>query len=468
MSTKYPREDSAESSLEQFADTVTGRVIGPDDPEYDEARAVWNGMVEKSPGAIVRCASTSDVVEAIRFAREYDLPLAVRSGGHNVAGKSVCDDGVVVDLSEMNDVSVDPAARIGRVGPGATWGEFDAAAQEHGLATTGGIISTTGVGGLTLGGGIGYLARTYGLALDNLRAVELVTADGDVVTASEDEHPGLFWGVRGGGGNFGVVTAMEFDLHEVGPEVYAAQAFYPVSQARDVLEFYREFTADAPDEVSCYAFVAHVPPTEPFPEAAHGDVTFALVAAYSGDAADGTELLAPIEAFGDPIFRHVGPMPYVALQQSFDAGAPKGMRAYWKAHYVDQITDESIETVLENVGSLPGPLTLVAFEPMGGAIARVDSSATAYPHRDAGYNFGIFGGWLDPDDDEAVVEWTREFHEAMTPYATGGVYANYLDSDESDRVSNAFGENLARLAELKAEWDPENVFRLNQNVEPAA
>jgi FAD/FMN-containing dehydrogenase len=468
MSTKYPREDPTELSTEPLIAGVAGPVITRDDPGYDEARAVWNGMVDRAPLAIVQCAGPTDVVEAIRFAAENDLPLAVRSGGHNVAGKSVCDDGVVVDLSAMNDVTVDPTARTARVGPGATWGEFDAVAQEYGLATTGGIVSTTGVGGLTLGGGIGYLARTHGLAMDNLRSVELVTAAGDVVRASEDEHPDLFWGIRGGGGNLGVVTAMEFDLHEVGPEVYAAQAFYPFSQAQAVLEFYREFTADAPAEVSCYAFVAHVPPEEPFPEATHGDTTIALVAAYSGDTDDGDAFLAPIEAFGDPIFRVVGPMPYTALQQSFDAGAPKGTRAYWKATYVDEIPDDVVDVVLDRVESLPGPLTLVAFEPMGGAIAHVGADETAYPHREATYNFGIFAGWLDEAEDDAIVAWTREFHEAMAPYSTGGVYANYLDGDDTDRVANAYGENYDRLAALKAEWDPENRFRLNQNVEPAA
>lgn len=467
MSTKYPREDPTALQIDQLIDGVVGDVLVPGEPGYDEARTVWNGIIDVNPAAIVQCTGPTDVAEAIRFAREHDLPLAVRSGGHNVAGKSVCDGGIVVDLSPLDAVTVDPTSRTARVGPGATWAKFDGAAQEHGLATTGGIISMTGVGGLTLGGGIGYLARTYGLAVDNLRAVELVTADGDVVRASEDEHADLFWGVRGGGGNFGVVTAMEFDLHEVGPEIMTAQAFYPFSQAKAALEFYREFTTDAPDEVSCYAFVAHVPPVEPFPEETHGDTAVALVAAYSGDIAAGEEALAPIEQFGEPIFGMLGPMPYTALQQSFDAGAPEGTRAYWKAHYVNEITDAFIEAVLERAETLVGSLSMVGIEPMGGAVARVDSTATAYPHREARYSFGIFGGWMDPADDEAAIEWTREFHDAVAPYATGGVYANYLDGDDSEKVHSAFGENYERLAALKAEWDPENVFRLNQNVEPA-
>ena len=456
-----------ESSIEQFSERIRGAVLRPDDEGYDEARSVWNGMVDRYPAAVVRCAGAADVMAAVDFARERDLPLAVKGGGHNVAGKAVCDDGLVVDLSPMDGVRVDPGARTARVGAGATWADVDHETQAFGLATTGGLDSRTGVAGLTLGGGIGYLARPYGLSCDNLLAADVVTARGELVTASEEENPELFWGLRGGGGNFGVVTAFEFELHEVGPEVGTAQVFYPAEQATEVLRSYREFVTDAPDEVACYAMVLHVPPEPPFPEARRGETTVGLVACHAGDVEAGVAALEPLETFGDPIVSAVQPMPYTALQRNFDDGAPAGERYYYKAHYLEALPDGAIETVVQETDPLKGPFTIVGLEPMGGAVNRVDPTATAFPHRDAAYSFGVWTGWSDPDRDDEMIEWTRTVHERMAPYSTGGVYANYLDRDEDERVTAAYRENYERLAELKTEWDPENRFRLNQNVEPA-
>jgi FAD/FMN-containing dehydrogenase len=404
---------------------------------------------------------------AVSFAVEHDLLLSVKGGGHNFAGTAVCDDGLTIDLSPMDAVRVDPSARTARVQPGATWADFDHEAQAFGLATTGGLVSTTGVAGLTLGGGQGYLARKHGLAVDNLVGADVVTADGELVHASEDEHEDLFWALRGGGGNVGVVTSFEFDLHPVGPQVLAGPIFHPFEDAREALRFYREFTADAPDELSCYALVVRVPPEPPFPEDVQGEPALAFAVCYAGPMDEAEAELEPLRAFGDPILDGVQPVRYTALQQSFDDGSPEGHRWYSKSHYLGELPDGAIDTILEYTDPFPGPLTQVALEPMGGAIARVDRDATAFPHRDAAYSFGIWPGWADPDRDEELTTWAREFHEAMAPYATGGVYANYLDRDESDRVRAAYGENYERLVAVKTEWDPGNLFRMNQNVEPA-
>jgi FAD/FMN-containing dehydrogenase len=455
-----------ESILETLSERAHGPVLQPDDEGYDDARTVWNAMIDKKPAVIAQCTGVADVITAVNFAREHELSLAVKSGGHNVAGKSVCDDGLLVDLSLMDAVRVDPETKTARVQPGATWAAFDHEAQAFGLATTGGVVSSTGVAGLALGGGIGHLARSYGLTCDNLRTADVVTAEGRVVHASETENPDLFWGLRGGGGNFGIVTSFEFELHEVGPEILAGPIFHRAEDAAGVLRFYREFMTEALDEVACYALFVAVPPEAPFPETFHGETALALVPSYSGSIAEGREELRALREFGDPIVDAVQPMPYTALQQSFDDGQPEGKRYYWKSHYVQEITDEAIETVVEHAVPLPSPFTIVGFEPMGGAIDQVDERATAYPHRGTAYNFGIFAGWDTPDRDDELTDWVREFHETMAPYATGGVYANYLDRDDDDQVGAAFRDNYERLVEIKNEWDPNNLFRMNQNVEP--
>ncbi len=454
------------SVISEFAAALHGRLVTPEDSDYDSARSVWNGMIDRRPRMIAQCADTADVVASVKFAREYDLPMSVRGGGHGVAGKAVCDEGVLIDLSPMRAVKVDPKARIARAEPGATLADLDRETQAHGLATTGGLVSETGIAGLTLGGGIGYLARRFGLTLDNLVAADVVTADGRQVRASEKENADLFWGLRGGGGNFGIVTAFEYRLHEVGPNVMVAQVFYPFDHAERVLNHYRDLMAKAPDELACYALVAHVPPAEPFPEEFHGRTSIALVACHTGNAGEAQKLLNPLKELGKPILAMVGEMPYAQLQQSFDAGMPHGARYYWKAHYLDELSDDAIKRFISLSEPLPGELSLVGFEPLGGAISRVDPSATAFAHRDAKFALGIWAGWTDPADDEKIKSWTRDFHKAFVPYSTGGVYVNYLDQDDDERVNAAFGDSYARLRDIKAKWDPENFFCLNQNIRP--
>lgn len=456
------------SMLDELASTLNGPLLRPDDDGYDDARAVWNGMIDRRPAAIARCGSAADVVAAVRFARTSGLPLSIRGGGHQAAGKAICDDGLVVDLSPMDGVEVDPDTRTARVGPGATLGQFDRAAQQFGLATTGGVHSGTGVAGLTLGGGIGWLARTFGLASDNLVAADVVTADGTLVHASEEEHPDLFWALRGGGGNFGVVTSFEFQLHPVGPEILTAQLFHRIEDAERVLRAYRDVMAAAPDELACYPIILNVPPVDPFAAELQGKPALALVGCYSGDPADGEPAIAPLAALGEPFLNVVAPMPYAAFQSAFDAGTPDGARYYGKAHLLPDLSDAAIATVLDHVEDLPGAFSTIFFESLGGAIARRPADATAWPHRDAAYGFAVQAGWIDPDDDQAEIAWVRRIHEAMAPHATGGVYVNYMDGDEADRVTAAYGDHYRRLAEIKERWDPDNLFRANHNIAPPA
>ncbi len=444
---------------------VRGEVLRPGEDGYDDARRVWNGMIDRRPAVIVRCRGAADVMAAVDLAREQELLLSVRGGGHSFPGKSVCDDGLMIDLSPMRAVRVDPEARRARVQGGATWADVDHETQAFGLATTGGLISHTGVAGLTLGGGIGYLARKHGLALDNLVGTDVVTADGELVHASESENPDLFWGLRGGGGNFGVVTSFEFRLHELGPEVLGGFLIHPFEAAADGLRFYREFMAEAPDELTCYPLLGNVPPEPPFPEAQQGRTALYFAVCYAGPVADGEEALRPLREFGDPMLDAVQPMPYTALQRSFDEAQQPGNRWYLKSLFCDEISDASIETLLERVDPLSGPLTFAWFEPMGGAIGRVDPGATAYPHRNAGYTFAVAPGWHDPAGDDRHIAWARELFDAMKPYGSG-VYVNYLDRDEDERIRAAYGDNFDRLVALKEEWDPGNLFRMNQNIEP--
>jgi FAD/FMN-containing dehydrogenase len=453
---------SIQAATERMQESFQGRLILPRHADYDRARAVWNGMIDRRPALIAQCAGSQDVALAIRFARENRLPVSVKGGGHGVAGKAVCDDGLTIDLSCMNAVEVDPNVRTARVEGGAIWRDVDSATQAFGLATTGGLISETGVGGLTLGGGIGYLARSHGLTIDNLTRAEVALADGTLVCACETEHPDLFWGLRGGGGGFGVVTSFEFQLHPVGPEVMAAQIFYPLQQARQVLRLYCGCSGSAPDELACYALFIHVPPIEAFPEKWHGKVALALVAVYAGGIDEGVKAMAPLQDFGSPILKIVQPTPYTALQQGFDQAAPKGGRYYWKSHFLNELSNGGIDVLIDHAEELPGEFTSMGIEPLGGAIRRTDPAATAYPHRDAAYALGIWSGWLDPGRDQEIIAWTQRFHEAMSPFATGGAYANYLDRDDFERLGSAFGQNYERLQKVKAKYDPSSFFSPKQ------
>lgn len=455
-----------ESAIDRFATALGGRLVRPGDHDYDEVRAVWNGMFDLRPAMIACCESAADVVRAVDFARENDLPTVVRAGGHSVSGKSTCEGGLVIDLSPLNGVEVDPNRKIARVEGGALGRDFDQATQAHGLAATMGTDSTTGVAGLTLGGGIGFLSRSCGVASDNLVAADLVLADGSIVHASESENNDLLWALRGGGGNFGIVTSFEFRLYEVGPEVLVAQIFHPLDDAGEVLRAYRDFMLEAPDELGCYALVVNVPPVEPFPEAYHGKPAVALVACYAGSVEDGQSALAPLGKIGNPIVNAVVPMPYAALQQAFDAGNPAGKRYYWKSQYLKELSDGAIDVLTRRAGGLPGPFSAIFLEPMGGAVNRVDPKATAYPHRDAAYNLGISAGWEGAENDEAAIAWARQLHRELETYSTGGVYVNYLDRDDGARLESAYGENWLRLRQVKAKYDPDNFFNSNQNIGP--
>lgn len=440
-------------------DGFEGRVIGPDDADYDEARKVWNGMIDRRPAVVARCAGTADVVRAVRFAGERGLPMAIRGGGHNVSGNAVCDDGLVVDLRDMKRVVVDPDRRIARAEGGATWGDYDAATQAHGLASPGGAISSTGIAGLTLGGGFGWLSRSYGLACDNLLSAEVVTADGEIRTASEERDPDLYWGIRGGGGNFGVVTRFDYRLHEVSPP-YAGLVLYPRSDARPFLRMYREQTGAAPDRLSSMAAFLSSP---------DGDPVVGAFFVYHGPEDEGKRALAGVREFGTPLFDDVATKPYTEVQRAFDPGFPAGCRNYWKSNYLNDLDDACIDRLIEHAERAPSPMCVVGVEHMmGGAVARVPAEATAFGTRDAVYNLLILGMAEDPALDGAIRDWTRSMWEAMQPFSTGGVYVNYMDRDEADRVADAYGaEHYDRLTRLKKKYDPDNRFHLNQNIAPA-
>ncbi len=436
------------------------------DDGYDEARTVWNAMIDRRPAVIVRPTGAADVITAVNFAREHDLPVSVKGGGHNIAGRAVCDDGLVIDLSTMRSVRVDPEARTARVGPGATLADVDRETQAFGLVVPTGINSTTGIAGLTLGGGFGWVSRRWGLTVDNLRSVDIVTADGRLRHASETENEDLFWGVRGGG-TFGVVTDFEFELHEYGPEVLSGLIIHPLSDARAVLEEYRSFAAAAPDEVTPWVVLRNAPPLPFIPEEWHGEMVLIFAVCYAGSVEAGEAALAPLRAIGDPIVDVVSPHQFTDWQQAFDPLLTPGARNYWKSHNFVELTDAMLEILLEFTERMPSPMTEVFVGQLGGAINRVPADATAYPHRDAEFVMNLHTRWEDPAQDEACKAWARELYDAMRPHATGGTYVNFIP-EEAGEEQAAYGENYDRLVELKDRYDPENLFRLNTNVQPTA
>ena len=423
-------------------------------------------MIDKRPGLIARCASTADVVRAVKFARENQLVLAVRGGGHNIAGSGLCDGGIVVDLSKMKAAIVDPKTRRVTVEAGATLAELDAATQAHGLATPLGINSTTGVAGLTLGGGFGWLSRKLGMTVDNLESAEVVTADSAVVRASASEHPDLFWALRGGGGNFGVVTRFEFRLHPVGPNVLSGLIVYPLSSAKSVLQQYREFIARAPDELSVWTVLRLAPPLPFLPESVHGKGVVVLALAYAGDPKLGEPLIEPLRKFGTPVGEHVGVQPFVAWQQAFDPLLTPGARNYWKSHNFTSLPDKLLDAVIEYVGKLPSPECEIFFGAIGGATSRPAPDAMAYAHRDAQFVMNVHGRWREAADDARCVAWARDYFNASAPFASGGVYVNFLTADEIGRTRSAYGSNYDRLARIKSKYDPNNLFCTNQNISP--
>jgi FAD/FMN-containing dehydrogenase len=445
-----------------------GGLVAPDDAAYDTTRRVWNGLIDKRPALIAQCADEDDVVQALSFARDRKLVVAVRGGGHNVAGFGTCDDGLVIDLSPMRRITVDTAARTARAQGGMTWGEFDAATQVHALATTGGLVSTTGIAGFTLGGGIGWLMRKYGLTLDNLLAVELVTADGRRVTASAQENPELFWGVRGGGGNFGVVTSFTYRLHPVGPEVYGGAIFYPVATAGRLLRFYRDWVRTAPDELTTLVVFLTAPPAPFIPPALHGTSMIAVALCYCGPVQQGEAVLKPLRNVAPPAVDLVGPLPYSALQKMFDDTAPKGMLTYWKTAYLRGLDDATIDTLIEQAGTMRSPMSAVHIHHVEGAVSRVNADATAFGHRDAPFILNVIGMWANPEENDHHVAWTRQFARAVEPHSTGAAYVNFLGDEGEARVKAAYGDGkYARLVALKNSYDPKNLFRLNQNIKPS-
>jgi FAD/FMN-containing dehydrogenase len=443
-----------------------GALLRPDEEGYDEARRVWNGAIDRRPALIARCAGADDVAEAVRFARERDLPVSVRGGGHAVAGHAVCDGGVMIDLSLMKGIRVDPVARTARAAGGVLWSELDVATQAVGLATTGGIVSHTGIGGLTLGGGLGHLMRKHGLTADNLLAVDLVTADGERLRVDEDSEPELLWGLRGGGGNFGIATALEYRLHPVGPLVLGGPVFWPIADAPAVLRRLREYAPEAPDELGMTLALMLAPPL-PFLSREHfGKPAMGLVLAWSGDPAEGERALAPLREVGTPLADVVNVLPYVALQTLLDGGAPHGRHYYWKSHRIPDLSDAVIDVLVEHVAAVTSPFAQINGWAMGGAVTRVPADATAVGEREVGFDINLPVGWLPGDPEpERHREWSRAGWEALRPHSSG-IYANFISDEGSAGVRAAYGERLARLTALKDRYDPTNLFRMNANIPP--
>jgi FAD/FMN-containing dehydrogenase len=458
---------SLDDTLATLKHKIRGELILPDSPHYDEARTIWNAMIDKRPAAIVRCAGVADVVASVNFARDAGMTLAVRSGGHNIAGKAMCDGGLVIDLSKMNGVRVDASVRRAFVGPGATLADVDRETQAFGLATPLGINSTTGIAGLTLGGGFGWLTTQYGMTIDNLVSARVVTAEGHTVQAGADENSDLFWALRGGGGNFGIVTEFEFQLHAVGPDVLAGLIVFPHAEAKVVLQKLHEFLPSAPPNLSVSTVLRQAPPLPFLPTEVHGQGIIALALFYSGDPEEGRKLIAPLRTFGTACGEHVGVQPYTAWQQAFDPLLTSGARNYWKSHNFSALPDEVFDTVVEYAGRFPSPHCEIFIGQLGGAAARVAPDAMAYRNRDANFVMNVHGRWETPQEDAAGIAWAREFFHASAPFATGGVYVNFMTDDGVDRIASAYGANYARLAQIKARYDPKNLFCINQNILPA-
>jgi len=450
--------------IETLKNNVKGQIVLPDDPNYDKAREIWNAMIDRRPAVIVQCSEADDVLHAISYARENGLEISIRGGGHNIAGSALCDNGVVIDFSNMKTVSVDAQKRRVYVEPGATLGDFDKAVQAHGLATPVGINSTTGVAGLTLGGGFGWLTRKYGMTIDNLVSAEMITADGRKIQVSEDENTDLFWAIRGGGGNFGVITQFEFSLYPVGPEILAGLLVFPINQAKQVLEKYREFVKSAPEELNIWVVLRKAPPLPFLPENVHGKEVVVLAIFYAGDIKEGEKLIDPLRSFGDTYGEHVGAQPYVQWQQAFDPLLTPGARNYWKSHNFKELSDGALESIIEFAGKLPSPHCEIFVGLIEGAANRVPSDAMAYGHRDAKFVLNVHGRWDEAAQDETCISWAREFFKASAPFASAGAYVNFMTADESDRVAAAYGVNYARLKQIKKKYDPENFFHNNQNI----
>ena len=466
-----PRQTLVPEIMDELAGRFDGELLSPGDAAYEDARHVWNGMIDRCPALIARCARSEDVVATLAAARQSGLPLAVRGGGHSAPGYGTCDDGIVIDLSPMKDIVVDPDARTARAGAGLTWGEFDAATQEHGLAVTGGRFSTTGIAGLTLGSGSGWLERRCGLTADNLLAAEVVLADGRVVTASANENADLFWGLRGGGGNFGIVTSFHYRLHRVGPIIYGGMLLSTPDRAGAILRCLRDLMPDAPDDLGAVAALISAPPAPFVPEEVRGRPVVGLVICWTGEHDEGERVVAPLREAAQPVADLVGPMPYAALQSMLDDSGPPGTRAYMKAEFLEELDDDAIEKFMRHGLHPPGPLTQILLEPMGGAIGRVGDHETALGRRDVAWCYHALALWTQPgqEAEDAHVAWARQLADDLRPHTTTGVYLNFTSDEGPERVRSTYGpERYDRLVALKDKFDPENVFALNQNIRPSA
>lgn len=455
-----------ESKVEEFNNSLTGRIVLPDNNEYEKLRKIWNAMIDRKPAIIVQCENSDDVVKATQFARSNQLEISIRGGGHNIAGSSLCEDGLLIDFSTMRKVKVDVENKRAVVEPGATLADFDEEVQKYGLATPTGVNSTTGIAGLTVGGGVGWLSKKYGLTIDNVISMEVVTADGKKLVANESENSDLFWALRGGGGNFGVVTLFEFELHNTGPEVLAGLFVFPHKQAKQVLKKFYELTASAPDELTVLSDLRHAPPLPFLPEEVVGEKVIVLAAGYFGNIEKGMNLIQPLQYFGDLLGKLIAPMPYADLQKMFDPMMMPGERNYWKTHNFIQLDDGLLDKMIEYSGNFPTQLCEIFMGGFGGALNNVERDATAWYHRDVKYVMNVHTRWENPDDDEQCIAWAREFFEATKPYASAGAYVNFMTGEENDRVKSAYGKNYDRLVKIKRKYDPENIFHNNQNIKP--
>jgi FAD/FMN-containing dehydrogenase len=443
---------------------MKGSVLHPSDDGYDEARTIWNAMIDRRPALVARCECTTDVKHAVDFGRNHGLLVSIRGGGHNIAGNAVCDDGLMIDLSRMNFVRVDADAKTAAIGPGATLGDVDGETLKYGLATPVGINSTTGIAGLTLGGGFGWLSRKYGLTVDNLTGAEVVTADGRIVHANADENPDLFWALRGGGGNFGIVTRFDFRLHEVGPDLLSGLVVYPLEQATDALKKYREIAAGLGDETAVWSVLRLAPPLPFLPEEVHGTPVVVFALCHAGDPDEGRQAIEPIRHLGTPHGEFIGVQPFAAWQQAFDPLLTPGARNYWKSHNFVELADATIDLLVKYAAAVPSPHCEIFVGQLGGQTNRVAPDATAYSHRDAEFVVNVHGRWETAAEDDAGIRWSRDFYRDAAPFATGGVYVNFLTEEETDRIGAAYGPNWDRLLEIKRRWDPDNLFRMNQNI----
>lgn len=456
-----------EATIQEFKASLRGELIRPGDEDYEAARKIWNGMIDKHPALIARCAGVADVISAVNFARANKLLVAVRGGGHNVAGNAVCDGGIVIDLSKMKGMQVDPTMRTARAQAGLVWGNFNHETQVFGLATTGGYISTTGVAGLTLGGGIGWLMRKCGLTIDNLLSVDVVTADGRFLKASKTENADLFWGLRGGGGNYGIATSFEYQLHPVGPMILAGIVVYPAVKAKEALRFYREYVTTAPDELGSMIFLSTAPKVPFLPEHVHSTPIVAIGVCYAGSIEEGEQIVQPLRALGPPLADTIGPISYKVFHGMFDSMAPPGLLAYWKSGYLANLSDDAIDTIIAHAWNIRSPLSYTILPHLGGALSRVNENETSFGDRYGQHAININAVWTDPQESDEHIRWAREFFASTEPFSTGSVYVNFLGNEGEKRVKAAYGEaKYERLVALKNKYDPTNFFSLNQNIKP--